>query len=72
MIVDFKKLGRKRKKLLKYLELIKILLIFAAENNRASEYRVGLQFRREGFRGPVLCLYRVYCLIRYGPNIHSR
>ena len=72
MIVDFKKLGRKRKKLLKYLELIKILLIFASENNRASEYRVGLQIRREGFRGPVLCLYQGYCLIRYGPNIHSR
>ena len=23
------------------------------KNNRASEYRVGLQIRREGFRGPV-------------------
>jgi tetratricopeptide (TPR) repeat protein len=33
-------------------ELIKILLIVAAENNRTSEYRVGLQIRREGFRGP--------------------
>ena len=43
----------KIEKIPKYLELIKIIPIFAAENNRASEYRVGLQFRREGFRGSV-------------------
>ena len=68
MVVDLENI----KKLLKYLERIDIFHIFAAENNRASEYRVGLQFRREGFRGPVLLLYLGYCLIYYAPNIHSR
>jgi hypothetical protein len=39
------------------LEVKNKVCIFAAENNRASEYRVGLQFRREGFRGPVFLLF---------------
>ena len=52
-----------------YLERIDIFPIFAAENNRASEYRVGLQFRREGFRGLFFRLYRGNCPIRYAPNI---
>ena len=39
---------------------------------KTSEYRVGLQIRREGFRGLVLRLYRGCCLIRYAPNIHPK
>ena len=54
------------KKILKYLERIDIFPIFAAENNRASEYRVGLQFRREGFRGPVFGYWSIAARLGLG------
>ena len=41
-------------------------------DNKTLEYRVGLQIRREGFKGLVHLLYQVYCLIYYAPNIRSR
>ena len=62
----------KIKKSLKNLEVSNKNLIFAPENNRASEYRVGLQFRREGFRGPVSFVYWGCYLIHYGLEIHSK
>ena len=62
----------KIKKSLKNLEVSNKNLIFAPENNRASEYRVGLQFRREGFRGPFSFVYLGYYPIHYGLEIHSK
>ena len=35
-------------------------LIFAVENSRVYEYRVGLQFRREGFINPAACLFEAH------------